>query len=194
MPAALTNKFLRDQWCEVISECTHLPLDRVIWETWSDRRPMPGSYITLYLVNRQFAQSNIPGYATIDGVYKEILINPVEDTLRISALGADALDLLTRTAAQLSSGDRWFDLWPYIGKGKQGVIRDTSLVWQGQFHQRWQMDLNYFAALTSPSKRGPDNTGNMEEYPFIKTASAEIIWYSLDGEKVKKTVEIKMEG
>ena len=187
MPAALTNKFLRDQWVKVITACTQLPEDRVIWETWSDRRPTPGSYMTLYLVERQFYQSNIPRHATVNGIYKEILINSVEDTLRISGIGVDGEDLVTRTAAQLSSSDRWLDLWRYIGKGRQGAIRNTSVVWQGHFHQRYQMDLKYYAALIAPSRRADGD----EEFPFIETASAEIIYYSLDGEKVEKTITVK---
>ena len=190
MTAALTNKFLRDQWAKAIQACTQLPEDRVIWETWSDRRPIPGSYMTLYLVERQFHQSNIPAYEWKDNVYREILINSVEDTLRISAIGVDALDLITRTASQLSSADRWFDLWPYIGKGNQGTIRDTSVDWQGEFHQRYQMDLQYYAALIAPSRRA----NGSDEFDYVESVDADIIFYTVDKEKHERSITVKPGG
>jgi hypothetical protein len=147
----MTSPSVRKLLHTVFSTLDDQPEDRVVWETFADRRPENGPYLSLYVREMTPMWDSVPMF-TDTKLDKEIYKSETRYTVDITTWGKNAFDRAQALVYMLNYETRHMDLWQYIGGGQPERIKDVSAVKGGHVLQRARFQFKFYVMMASQIK------------------------------------------
>jgi hypothetical protein len=144
---SITPVLIRNLLVDMVQTSLGYPDGRVLVENMTDRRPSDGVYATVWVKRTRFLVQNDGDF---DGVgLNQVLHNECLITAQFSIYGADAYGECIRLSNAVHSGQRWTDLWRYLGYAGQSEVVDISMMYGAQIQQRCMFEVTFYAYMGS---------------------------------------------
>ena len=127
------------------------PSDRVILETFADRRPAEGPFISVFIRQAEPMWDSVPLF-TDKVLDKEIYKSETWYTCDITTWGKNAFDRAQAIVYMLNYESRHTDIWRYVGGSSVGLIKDVSAIKGGHVLQRARFQFRFYILMSSQVK------------------------------------------